>query len=141
MAKAIKKIIKVQAKGGAATPAPPLGPVLGQAGIDIAGFCAQFNDRTKDRKGQTIPAEITVFDDRSFSFILKQPPASALIMEKVKLEKGSGEPNKNKVGKITRAQLREIAETKLPDLNTTDIDAAARMMEGTAKNMGLTIEG
>ncbi len=141
MAKAIKKIIKVQARGGSATPAPPLGPVLGQAGIDIAGFCNQFNQRTMERKGQLIPAEITVYDDRTFVFILKQPPASALIMEKVKLEKGSGEPNKNKVGKITRAQLREIAEVKMPDLNTADIDAAARMMEGTAKNMGITIEG
>ena len=141
MAKKIKKILKVQARGGQANPAPPLGPVLGQAGIDIAGFCAQFNDRTKDKKGQLIPAEVTVYEDRSFSFILKQPPASALIMERVKLEKGSGEPNKKKVGSISMKDLRELAEIKLPDLNTTDIEAAARMLAGTAKSMGLTVEG
>ncbi len=141
MAKKIKKILKVQARGGSATPAPPLGPVLGQAGIDIAGFCTQFNERTKERKGQIVPAEVTVYEDRTFTFILKQAPAAALIMERVKLEKGSGEPNKKKVGSITMKDLRELAEIKLPDLNTTDIDAAARMMAGTAKSMGLTVEG
>lgn len=139
MAKAIKKILKVQARGGSATPAPPLGPVLGQAGIDIAGFCNQFNQMTQDRKGQVIPAEITVYDDRTFSFVLKQPPASALILERAKIEKGSGEPNKTKVGTITRAQLKEAATIKMPDLNTTDIEAAMRMLEGTAKNMGITV--
>lgn len=140
MAKAIKKIIKVQARGGSATPAPPLGPVLGQAGIDIAGFCSQFNAQTQDRKGQLIPAEITVFDDRTFSFILKQPPASALILERAKLEKGSGEPNKTKVGSITRAQLQEIAEAKMPDLNTDKLESAMKMIEGTARNMGITVQ-
>lgn len=140
MAKAIKKIIKVQARGGSATPAPPLGPVLGQAGIDIAGFCSQFNAQTQDRKGQLIPAEITVFDDRTFSFILKQPPASALILERAKLEKGSGEPNKTKVGSITRAQLKEIAEAKMPDLNTDKLESAMKMIEGTARNMGITVQ-
>lgn len=139
MAKAIKKILKVQARGGSANPAPPLGPVLGQAGIDIAGFCSQFNAQTQDRKGQLIPAEITVYDDRSFSFILKQPPASALILEKAKLEKGSGEPNKTKVGTITKAQLKEIAETKMPDLNTDNVESAMKMIEGTARNMGITV--
>lgn len=139
MPKAIKKIIKVQARGGSANPAPPLGPVLGQAGIDIAGFCNQFNQQTQDRKGQVIPAEITVYEDRTFTFVLKQPPASALILERAKLEKGSGEPNKTKVGTITRAQLKEAAELKMPDLNTTDVEAAMRMLEGTAKNMGITV--
>lgn len=139
MAKAIKKVIKVQARGGSANPAPPLGPVLGQAGIDIAGFCSQFNAQTQDRKGQLIPAEITVYDDRSFTFILKQPPASALILERAKLEKGSGEPNKNKVGTITKAQLKEIAEVKMPDLNTDKLDSAMKMIEGTARNMGITV--
>lgn len=140
MAKAIKKIIKVQARGGSANPAPPLGPVLGQAGIDIAGFCSQFNAQTQDRKGQLIPAEITVYDDRTFTFILKQPPASALILEKAKVEKGSGEPNKTRVGTITKAQLKEIAETKMPDLNTDNLESAMKMIEGTARNMGITVQ-
>ncbi len=140
MAKKVKKIIKAQARGGQANPAPPLGPVLGQAGIDIAGFCTQFNARTKDRMGQIVPMEITVYEDRSFSFILKQPPASALIMEKAKLQKGSGEPNKNKVGTITKAQLKEIAQTKMPDLNTTDLEQAMHSIAGTARSMGVTVE-
>ena len=140
MAKAIKKIIKVQARGGSATPAPPLGPVLGQAGIDIAGFCSQFSGQSQGGKGQRIPAEITVFDDRTFSFSLKQPPASALILERAKLEKGSGEPNKTKVGSITRAQLKEIAEAKMPDLNTDKLESAMKMIEGTARNMGITVQ-
>lgn len=140
MAKKVMKVIKVQARGGQANPAPPLGPVLGQAGINIQQFCTQFNDKTKGQMGQVIPAEITVYEDRTFSFILKQPPASFLILQAVKKEKGSGSPNKEKIGTIKTSQLKEVAKIKLPDLNTTDLDAAARMMAGTAKNMGLTID-
>lgn len=140
MAKKVTKVIKVQARGGQANPAPPLGPVLGQAGINIQQFCTQFNDKTKDKMGQVIPAEITVYEDRSFTFILKQPPASYLIMQAVKKEKGSGTPNKEKIGTIKTSQLREIGKVKMPDLNTTNEDAAARMMAGTARNMGLMVE-
>src|SRR3989338_2538264 len=107
MAKKIKKVIKVQARGGQANPAPPLGPALGQAGVDIQGFCTQFNAQTKDRMGQLVPVQITVYEDRSFSFVTKQPPAAEMIKEKAKIQAGSGEPNKNKVGKITKAQLKE----------------------------------
>ena len=140
MAKKIMKVIKVQARGGQANPAPPLGPVLGQAGINIQQFCLQFNDKTKGQMGQVIPAEITIYEDRSFSFILKQPPAAFLILQKIGKEKGSGKPNKEKIGSIKMSQLKEVAKAKMPDLNTTDIDAATSMMAGTAKNMGLTIE-
>ena len=141
MAKQVKKIIKVQAKGGQANPAPPLGPALGQAGVDIQGFCTQFNAKTKDRMGQIVPVEITVYDDRSFTFKLKQPPATALIMERVKpkLEKGSGEPNRVKVGTITTKDLRDIAQIKMSDLNTTDVEAAIRTIEGSARSMGVTV--
>ncbi len=139
MAKAIKKVVKVVARGGQANPAPPLGPALGQAGVDIGGFCAQFNAATTSQMGQMIPVVITVYDDRSFTFITKQPPASELIKGKAKIEKGSGEPNKNKVGSISRKDLEEIAKQKMPDLNTTDLEAAMRTMEGTARNMGVTI--
>lgn len=140
MAKKIVKVVKVQAKGGQANPAPPLGPVLGQAGINIQDFCTKFNEKTKGQMGQVIPAEITIYDDRSFTFILKQPPASFLILQKVGKEKGSGKPNKEKIGSIKMSQLKEIAKVKMPDLNTTDIDAATRTMAGTAKNMGLLVE-
>jgi large subunit ribosomal protein L11 len=142
MAKKVKKVIKVQARGGQANPAPPLGPALGQAGVDINGFCTQFNGATKDKMGQLIPVVITVYEDRTFSFITKQPPAAALIMERVKpkIEKGSGEPNRTKVGSISKAQLKEIAEIKMPDLNTTDVEAAMRTIAGTAKNMGVAVE-
>ncbi len=140
MAKKIKKIIKVQARGGQANPAPPLGPALGQAGVDIQGFCTQFNAATKDRMGQLVPVQITVYEDRSFSFVTKQPPASELIKEKAKIQAGSGEPNKNKVGKITKAHLREIAERKMPDLNTTDVEQAMNSIAGTARSMGVTVE-
>lgn len=140
MAKKVKKVIKVQARGGQANPAPPLGPALGQAGVDINGFCTQFNAATQDRKGQVVPVVLTVYEDRTFSFVTKQPPAASLIMERAKIEKGSGEPNRNKVGKITQKQLREIAEIKLSDLNTTDVEAAMRTIAGTAKNMGITVE-
>ena len=140
MAKQVAKVIKAQAKGGQANPAPPLGPVLGQAGIDINGFCTQFNEATKDRMGQTVPIVITVYDDRSFTFELKQPPAASLIMEKAKLKKGSGEPNKNKVATLTKDQVREIAEVKMPDLNTTDVEMAARIIAGSARSMGVVVE-
>jgi large subunit ribosomal protein L11 len=140
MAKQLVKIIKAQARGGQANPAPPVGPVLGQAGIDINGFCTKFNERTKNRMGQIVPVVIKVYSDRSFTFELKQPPASALIMERAKIEKGSGEPNKNKVGTLTKAQVKEIAGIKMPDLNTKDIEAAMRTIEGTARNMGVTVE-
>lgn len=140
MAKQVAKVIKAQAIGGQANPAPPLGPVLGQAGIDINAFCTQFNDATKDKQGQTIPIVITVYDDRSFSFVCKQPPAAKLIMEKAKLKKGSGEPNKNKVGKITMAQAKEIAEVKMSDLNANDIEQAAKIIAGTARSMGVVVE-
>ena len=140
MAKSVVKVIKAQAKGGQANPAPPLGPVLGQAGIDINGFCTQFNEKTKDRMGQTVPIVITVYSDRSFSFELKQPPAASLIMERAKISKGSSEPNKNKVGKITKQQVKEIAEIKMPDLNTKDLDMACNIIAGTARSMGITVE-
>lgn len=140
MAKKVVKVIKVQARGGQANPAPPLGPVLGQAGINIQQFCTQFNDKTKGQMGQVIPAEITVYEDKSFTFILKQPPASFLILQAIGKEKGSGKPNKDKIGTVKMSQLVEVAKRKLPDLNTTDVDAATRMMAGTAKNMGLIVE-
>ncbi|MDD5469411.1 MAG: 50S ribosomal protein L11 [Candidatus Peribacteraceae bacterium] len=140
MAKSVTKVIKAQAKGGQANPAPPLGPVLGQAGIDINGFCTQFNEKTKDRMGQVVPVVITVYSDRSFTFELKQPPAASLIMEKAKLSKGSGEPNKNKIGKLTKQQVKEIATIKMPDLNTKDLDMACNIIAGTARSMGVTVE-
>ncbi|MBI2117670.1 50S ribosomal protein L11 [Candidatus Peregrinibacteria bacterium] len=140
MAKVIKKVIKVQAKGGQATPAPPLGPVLGQAGVDIAGFCNQFNQKTKDRMGQVVPVILTVYEDRSFTFILKQPPAATLIMERAKIEKGSGDPKKTPVGSITQKDVEDIAKRKLPDLNTTNVASAVKTVEGTARSMGVTIE-
>ena len=139
MAKQVLTTLKVQCRGGQANPAPPLGPALGQAGVDINTFCTQFNERTSDRQGQVVPAVITVYDDRSFTFELKQPPAAALIMEKAKIKKGSGEPNKNKVGTLTKAQLKEIAEIKMPDLNAGSIEAAMNIIEGTARNMGVTV--
>jgi large subunit ribosomal protein L11 len=144
MAKTIKKVIKVKARGGQANPSPPLGPALGQAGVDINGFCTKFNAQTKDRMGQELPVQITVYDDRSFAFVVKQPAASTLIkMEAgLGLDKGtgSGEPNKKKVGKINKAQLKKIAEKKLPDLNATDVDMAMNIIAGTARSMGVTVE-
>ena len=140
MAKVIKKVIKVQARGGQANPAPPLGPALGQAGVDIGGFCAKFNEQTKNGMGQVVPVEITVYEDRTFSFKLKQPPATTLIMERAKIQKGSGEPNKNKVGKITKKDLEEIAKIKMPDLNAADMEAAMKIIAGSARSMGVTVE-
>lgn len=141
MAKKELTKVKLQIQAGKANPAPPVGPALGQHGLNIQQFCMQFNDATKDKAGSVIPVEITVYDDRSFTFILKTPPASDLLKKAAKIEKGSGKPLQEKVGKVTRAQIREIAQAKLPDLNAHDIDAAMRIIEGTARQMGITIEG
>lgn len=139
MAKAIKKVVKLQIKAGKANPAPPVGPALGQHGINIAEFCKQFNDRTKDMGTDIIPAEITVFEDRSFDFVLKTPPASDLLRKAANVDKGSAVPQKNKVGKITKADLRAIAEKKMADLNANDVEAAEKIIAGTARSMGITI--
>ncbi|MBF2074255.1 MAG: 50S ribosomal protein L11 [Synechococcales cyanobacterium C42_A2020_086] len=139
MAKKVVAIIKLAIQAGKANPAPPIGPALGQHGVNIMMFCKEYNARTSDQVGTVIPVEISVFEDRSFTFVLKTPPASVLIAKAAGIEKGSGEPNKKKVGSITQAQLREIAQTKLPDLNANDIDAAMKIVEGTARNMGVTI--
>ncbi|NJL22821.1 MAG: 50S ribosomal protein L11 [Leptolyngbyaceae cyanobacterium SM1_3_5] len=139
MAKKVVAIIKLAITAGKANPAPPIGPALGQHGVNIMMFCKEYNARTADQAGLVIPVEISVFEDRSFTFILKTPPASVLIQKAAGIDKGSGEPNKKKVGSITRAQLQEIAQTKLPDLNANDIDAAMKIVEGTARNMGVTI--
>lgn len=138
--KKVKTIIKLQLQAASATPAPPVGPALGQHGLNIQEFCKQFNDRTKEMRGDIVPAEITIFEDRTFTFVLKTPPASALLKKAAGIEKGSGKPLTEKVGKVTKAQVREIAEKKMPDLNASDIDAAMRIIEGTARQMGLTIE-
>ncbi len=140
MAKKIQKIVKLHIKAGKATPAPPIGPALAQHGVNIAGFCQQFNDATKEKIGFTIPVEVSVYEDRTFDFKLKTPVTSELIKKAVGIEKGSGEPNKRKVGKITRDQLKEIAKQKMPDLNTQDIDQAAKIIEGTAKGLGLEVK-
>ncbi len=140
MAKKVLKVIKAQARGGQANPAPPLGPVLGQAGINIQDFCTKFNDKTKDRMGQVIPVEITLYEDRSFTFILKQPPMSYLILQKLGKEKGSGTPNKEKIGTLKKKDVEEIAKQKMPDLNTTNLESAMNSVMGTAKNMGVLIE-
>ena len=139
MAKKVTAIIKLALNAGKANPAPPVGPALGQHGVNIMMFCKEYNARTADQVGTVIPVEISVFEDRSFSFILKTPPASILIQKAAGLDKGSGEPNRKKVGSITLNQLREIAQINLPDLNANDIDAAMNIIEGTAKNMGVTI--
>ncbi len=139
MAKKISKVVKLQVAAGKATPAPPVGPALGQAGVNIMAFVKDFNDRTAKQVGLIIPVEITVFEDRSFTFICKTPPAAVLLKKAAGLEKASGEPNKNKVGKVTKAQVKEIAETKMPDLNANDVDAAMLMVEGTARSMGIEV--
>lgn len=140
MKKLVKKI-KLQVKGGQANPAPPIGPVLGAAGLNIQEFCTKFNEMTRDKMGDVIPVEISVYEDRSFDFICKTPPAGELLKKAAKVAKGSAKPLQEKVGSITRQQLRELAETKLPDLNTKDIEAAMRIIEGTARQAGIKIEG
>lgn len=137
--KKIKAVVKLQIKAGQATPAPPVGPVLAQHGVNIVEFCQKFNDATKDNQGFVIPAEITVYEDRTYDFKLKQPPASELLKKAAGIEKGSGSPNKTKVAKITKAQLRDIAKTKMSDLNTDDVESAMKVVEGTARNMGIEI--
>ena len=141
MARKVIGFIKLHVPGGQANPAPPVGPALGQHGVNIMEFCKQFNSKTQDKQGITIPVEITVYADRSFSFITKTPPASVLIKRAIGLPKGSGEPNREKVGTITRAQLEEIAQTKMEDLNASDMDAAVRMIAGTARSMGGVLAG
>lgn len=140
MAKKIINLIKLNLPAGAATPAPPVGPILGQAGINMMEFIKQYNERTADKRGQTIPAEITVYQDRSFTFELKLPPVSAMILQLIKKDKGSKTPKTETVGEITMAQVREIAEKKLPDLNTSNVEAAIKTIMGTARSMGVTIK-
>ena len=140
MAKKIKTIIKLQLEAGKATPAPPVGTALGPHGLNIQDFVVKFNDATKDKAGEIIPVEITVFEDRSFNFVLKTPPASFLLRKAAGLEKGSGEPNKNKVGAVTKEQVRQIAEAKMPDLNANNIEGAMKIVEGTARSMGIEIK-
>jgi large subunit ribosomal protein L11 len=140
MAKKITGYIKLQIPAGQANPAPPVGPALGQKGVNIMEFCKQFNARTKEQQGLIIPVVITVFSDKSFTFITKTPPAATLLLRATKLEKGSGEPNRTKIGKVTKKQVREIAELKMPDLNAANIDSAMSMIAGTARSMGITVE-
>ncbi|MEP7147090.1 MAG: 50S ribosomal protein L11 [bacterium] len=140
MAKKITGFVKLQIPAGSATMAPPVGPALGQRGVNGMEFCKQFNARTQDKKGLIIPVVITVFSDKSFTFITKTPPAAILLIKAAGIEKGSGIPNKNKVGKVSKKQLQEIAETKMPDLNVHDVDAAMRLVAGTARSMGITVE-
>ena len=144
MAPKKKKIlvqIKLQIPGGQANPAPPVGPALGQHGLNIMDFCKAFNEKTKDKQGTILPVVITVYEDRTYTFIIKTPPAAILIKKAINLEKGSGEPDKVKVGTINRAQLEEIANTKMPDLNANDIDAAVKIIAGTARSMGVEVAG
>jgi large subunit ribosomal protein L11 len=140
MAKKVLTLIKLQIPGGQANPAPPVGPALGQHGLNIMDFCKAFNAQTQADNGRIIPVEITVYEDRSFTFITKTPPAAVLIKEALRLEKGSGEPNRTKVGKLTRSQLRQIAETKMNDLNANDVEAAMLVIAGTARSMGVEVE-
>ncbi|HCB92614.1 MAG TPA: 50S ribosomal protein L11 [Selenomonas sp.] len=139
MAKKVARLVKLQVQAGKATPAPPVGPALGQAGVNIMAFVKEFNERTAKQVGLIIPVEITVFEDRSFTFITKTPPAAVLLKKAAGIEKASGEPNKNKVAKLPRSKAREIAESKMQDLNAADIEAATRMIEGTARSMGIVI--
>ena len=141
MAKEVAAKIKLQAKGGQATPAPPIGPALGQHGINIGQFVSQFNERTKELNGTIVPVVITLYKDKSFSFEVKSPPAAVLLKQAAEIAKGSGVPNKEKVGKVTSAQVRKIAETKFNDLNAYDLERAAKIIEGTARSMGIEIEG
>ncbi len=139
MAKKITGYVKLQIPAGKATPAPPVGPALGQHGVNIMGFCKEFNEKTAKQVGYIIPIVITVYADRTFTFIMKTPPAPVLIKKAIGIESGSGEPNKKKVGKITKAQIKEIAETKMPDLNAASVESAMRMIAGTARSMGVEV--
>src|SRR6185369_4675856 len=141
MAKEVKAVVKIQIQAGKANPAPPVGPALAQHGLNIAEFCQKFNEATREQMGYVIPAEVTIFKDRSYTFKLKTPLASELLKKAAGIEKGSGEPNKKMVGKVTKAQLKEIAEMKLIDLNTTDIEQAMKVIAGTARNMGIEVKG
>jgi large subunit ribosomal protein L11 len=140
MAKKIKEMVKLQIEGGKATPAPPIGTIMGPRGINLQQFCLQFNEATKDKMGQVTPVEVTIYEDRSFDFKLRTPPAAYLLRVAAGLEKGSGEPNKKKVGSVTKAQLQTIAEQKLADLNANDVDAAAQIIAGTARSMGIDVK-
>jgi large subunit ribosomal protein L11 len=140
MAKKIKTIIKLQISGGQANPAPPVGPALGQHGLNIQDFCTQFNDKTRDKMGDVVPVEITVYEDRSFDFICKTPPAAELLKKAAGVQKGSSKPLQEKIAKVSKSQLRQIAETKLPDLNTNNVDQAMKIIEGTARQMGLEVK-
>ncbi len=137
--KKVSAVVKLQIKAGQATPAPPVGTALGQHGVNIMEFCRQYNEATQPQMGQVIPVELTIYEDRSFSFITKQPPAAELIKQAAGLDKGSGEPNRNKVGRVTREQIRQIAERKMADLNANDIEAAMKIIEGTARSMGVEV--
>jgi len=139
VAKKLKAVVRLQIEAGKANPAPPIGPALAGHGINIMAFCKEYNGRTSSRPGEIIPAEITVYTDGSFTFILKSPPAGVLLRKAAGIEKGSDQPNRNKVGKVTRAQVREIAEIKIKDMNSPDIESAMKQIEGTARNMGLTV--
>jgi large subunit ribosomal protein L11 len=139
MAKKITGLVKLQVTAGKANPSPPIGPALGQHGVNIMGFCKEFNARTQDQPGMVIPVIITVYSDRSFTFITKTPPVANLVKKELGIQSGSGEPNRKKVGKISRAQVRKIAELKLPDLNTDTVEAAMRTVEGTCRSMGVTV--
>ncbi len=139
MAKKVKAVVKLQIHAGKATPAPPIGPALGQHGVNIMAFCKEYNERTASLVGQIIPVEITIYEDRSFTFVTKTPPAADLLRRAAGVEKGSGNPKRDKVGRVTRQQIREIAELKVRDLNTTDLEAAMRMIEGTARSMGIEV--
>ncbi|MDX2190368.1 MAG: 50S ribosomal protein L11 [Bacteroidota bacterium] len=141
MAKEITGFVKLQVKGGAANPAPPIGPALGSKGLNIMEFCKQFNARTQDKAGQTLPVVITVYADKSFDFVIKTPPAANLLLEATKKQKGSNEPNRNKIGSVSWDEVRKIAETKMPDLNCYKIESAMSMIAGTARSMGLTVTG
>jgi len=141
MAKEVSKVLKLQVRGGAANPSPPVGPALGAAGVNIMEFCKQFNARTQDKQGKVVPVQITVYVDKSFEFILKTPPAAVQLMEAAKAKKGSGEPNRNKVAKVTWDQVKLIAEDKMPDLNAFTIESAMKMVAGTARSMGFKVSG
>ena len=140
MAKKIKTVVKLQVSGGKANPAPPVGPALGQHGVNLQDFCSRFNEATKDKMGDVIPVEITIYEDRSFDFIMKTPPAAELLKKAAQVEKGAANPLKDKAGKVTKEQVRQIAEMKMVDLNANDVEAAMKIIEGTARSMGIKVE-